>query len=133
MADTKRKLPKLKIQLSWKAEYSFLQFSSKENLMFCKTCLKFEDKIKSSKNYNPSFVEGCSNFRKSAIVEHAKTEMHTKACEFEDIQEAQKLGEKYKKKMTSTANTPIGKSLQNMGKLSEDRRESACREYINFC
>ena len=79
--------------------------------MFCKTCLKFEDKIKGSKNYNPSFVEGCSNFRKSAIVEHAKTEMHNKACEFEDMQEAQKLGEKYKK-MTSTANTPIGESLR---------------------
>ena len=45
-------------------EYSFLQFSLKENLMFCKTCLKFEDKIKSSKNYNSSFVEGCSKFRK---------------------------------------------------------------------
>ena len=110
-ADTKRKLPKLKTQLSWKADPLFLQFSSKENLMFCKTCLKFEDKIKSSKNYNPSFVEGCSNFRKSAIVEHAKTEMHNKACEFEDMQEAQKLGEKYKK-MTSTANTPIGESLR---------------------
>ena len=98
MADTKRKLLKLKTQLSRKAEYSFLQFSSKENLMFCKTCLEFKDKIKSSKNYNPTFVENCSNFQKSAIVEHAKTEMHNKACEFEDMQEAQKLGEKYKKK-----------------------------------
>ena len=26
--------------------------------------------------------------------------------------------------MTSTANTPIGKCLRNMGKLSEDRQES---------
>ena len=98
MADAKRKLPKLKTQLSWKAEYLFLQFSSKENLMFCKTCSKFEDEIKSSKNYNPSFVEGCSNFWKSAIVEHAKTEMHNEAYEFEDMQEAQKLVKKYKKK-----------------------------------
>ena len=98
MADTKRKLPKLKTQLSWKAEYSILQFSSKENLMFCKTCLKFEDKMKSSKNCNPSFVEGCSDFRKSAIVEYGKTEMHNKASEFEDMQEARKLGEKDKKK-----------------------------------
>ena len=133
MADTERKLPKLKTQLSWKAEHLFLQFSSKENLMFCKTCLKFEDKIKSSKNCNPSFVEGCSNFRKSAIVEHAKTEMHNKACGFEDMQEAQKLGEKYKKKNDFNGKYTIGKSLQNMRKLSEDRRESACREYINFC
>ena len=124
MADTKRKLPKLKTQLSWKAEYSFLQFSSKENLMFCKTCLKFEDKIKSSKNCNPSFVEGCSDFRKSAIVEYGKTEMHNKASEFEDMQEARKLGEKDKKKKTSTANTPIRESLRKMDKLSEDRRES---------
>ena len=68
----------------------------KRKLNVCKTCLKLEDKIKNSKKYNPSFVEGCSNFR-SAIVEHAKAEMHDKACEFEDMQEAQKLGEKYKK------------------------------------
>ena len=32
------------------------------------------------------------------IVEHAKTEMHNEACEFEDMQEAQKLVKKYKKK-----------------------------------
>ena len=64
--------------------------------MFCETCLKFEDKIKRSKNYNRSFVEDCSDFRKSAIVEHTKTEMHEKACEFEDIQAAQKLEERYK-------------------------------------
>ena len=102
MADAKRKLPKLKTQLSWKAEYLFLQFSSKENLMFCKTCSKFEDEIKSSKNYKPSFVEGCSNFWKSVIVEHAKTEMHNEACEFEDMQEAQKLVKKYKKKKKMT-------------------------------
>ena len=84
-------------ELSWKAEYLLLQFSSKENLKFCKAYLKFEDKIKSSKNYNPSFVEGCLNFRKSAIVERVKTEMHNKACEFEDMEKAQELGEKYKK------------------------------------
>ena len=66
-------------------------------------------------------MEGCSNFRKSAIVERVKTEMHNKACEFEDMEKAQELGEKYKK-ITSTANTPIEESLWNMGKLSEDRR-----------
>ena len=38
--------------------------------------------------------------------------MHNKACEFEDMEEAQKLGKKYKKKKTSTANTTIGESLQ---------------------
>ena len=61
---------------------------------------------------------------KSTIVEHAKTEMHKNACKSEDIQEVQKLGETYKKKMTSTANTAIGESLRNMGKLFEDRQES---------
>ena len=85
--------------------------------MFCKTCLKFEDKSKSSKNYNPSFVDSCSNFLKRSIVEHAKTEMYNKACEFEDMQEAQKLGEK-------VGEIPIGESLRKMGKLPEDRQES---------
>ena len=84
--------------------------------MFCKTCLKFEDKSKSSKNYNPSFVDSCSNFLKRSIVEYAKTEMHNKACEFEDMQEAKKLGEK-------VGEIPIGESLRKMGKLPEDRQE----------
>ena len=106
-----KKLPKLKTQLSWKAKYSFLQFSSKESLMFCRTCLKLEDKMKSSNNYNPSFGKVCSNFWKRAIVEHAKIKMHSKACEFQDMEEAQKLEKKYKKKKTSTANATIGESL----------------------
>ena len=66
--------------------------------MFSKTCLKFEDKINSSKNYNPSFLEGCSNFRKNAIVGQAKIKMHRKGCEFEDMQEALELGKMYKKR-----------------------------------
>ena len=50
--------------------------------------------------------------------------MPNKACEIEDIQEAQRLGVKYKKKMTSIANKPTGESLRNMGKLPEDRQDS---------
>ena len=61
--------------------------------------------------------------KKSAIIEHAKAKMHKKDCEFEDIQETQKLGDKYKKKMTSTPNTPTGESLRNLGKISEYRKE----------
>ena len=40
------------------------------------------------------------------------------------MQVAQKHEEKYKKEMSSTANTPVRESLRNMGKLSEDRQEN---------
>ena len=98
--------------------------------MFCKSCLKFEDKINSSKNYNPRFVEDCSNFQKSAIIEHAKTKMHKKASEFENMQEMQKLRETYKKKMTSPSMTPTGECLRNRGKLSEDGQESLRKLFL---
>ena len=63
MADgEKRKLPKLSTQKSWKSEFPFLKFV--EKLMYCQVCLKYKEKIKSCKNYNASFVVGCSNFRK---------------------------------------------------------------------
>ena len=93
-----KKLPKLKTQLSWKAEYSFLQFSSKESLMFCKTCLKLEDKMKSSKNYNPSFVEGCSNFWNRAIVSMPRPKCITKPVNLKTSRKHKNLEKSTKKK-----------------------------------
>ena len=96
MADgEKRELPKLSTQKSRKSEFPFLKFV--EKLIYCQVCLKYEEKIKVSKNYNASFVVG-SNFRKSAVSGHSQTEMHRKAEELEKIENAEKLGEKYKKK-----------------------------------
>ena len=121
MADgEKRKLPKLSTQKSWKS-FPFLKFV--EKLIYCQVCLKCEEKIKSCKNYNASFVVGCSNFRKSAVSEHSRTEMHRKAEELEKIENAEKLGEKHKKKPIPAENTPVGESIRNTGKLTENQQE----------
>ena len=58
----KRSLPKMATQKAWKSEFDFLQFSSKD--MFCKVCLRFDDEIKSCKNYHPTFINGCGHVQK---------------------------------------------------------------------
>ena len=58
-------------------------------------------------------MEGCSNFRKSAIIERVKTEMHNKACEFEDMEKAQELGEKYKKNYFNSKYTHWRKFMEH--------------------
>ena len=122
MADgEKRKLPKLSTQKSWKSEFPFLKFV--EKFMYCQVCLKCEEKIKSCKNYNASFGVACSNFRKSAVSEHSRTEMHRKAEELEKTENAEKLGEKHKKKAIPAENTPVGESIRNIGKLTENQQE----------
>ena len=122
MADgEKRKLPKLSTQKSWKS-FPFLKFV--EKLIYFQVCLKYKEKIKFSKNYNASFVVG-SNFRKSAVLGHSLMEMHRKAEELEKIENAEKLGEKYKMKAISAENTPIGESIRNMGKLTTRDTETA--------
>ena len=60
----KRSIPKMKTQKEWKEEFNFLKFTAEH--MLCQMCVKFNNKLTSCKNYNPSFVNGCSNFRKSA-------------------------------------------------------------------
>ena len=109
-------------------EYSFLQFSLKENLMFCKTCLKFEDKIKSSKNYNSSFVEGCSKFRKMKWQNMPRPKCIKKPVSLKTRKKRKNL-ESREKKMTLTANTAIRESLRNMGKLSENRLKSLEKQF----
>ena len=122
MADgEKRKLPKLSTQKSWKS-FPFLKFV--EKLIYFQVYLKYKEKIKFSKNYNASFVVG-SNFRKSAVLGHSLMEMHRKAEELEKIENAEKLGEKYKMKAISAENTPIGESIRNMGKLTTRDTETA--------
>ena len=121
MATNKRVLPKLKTQTEWKREFDFLIFTSQH--MTCKVCTKFNDKIVSSKNYNPNFIKGCTNFRKSAVSDHAKSEMHAKALEYLEKEKAETLGQKFVKKTGSAAGTAIADSLKNMGQMSSAQRE----------
>ena len=50
--------------------------------------------------------------------------MHRKAEELVKIENAEKLGEKYKKKAIPAENTPVRESIRNMGKLTENQQES---------
>ena len=50
--------------------------------MKCKFCTKFENAIKTIPNYSNIFVMGSTNFKKSAVEDHAKnSKHHTKACQ----------------------------------------------------
>ena len=47
------------------------------------------------KNYNPSFVNGSTNFRKSVVKDHANTMMYSNAVKLNKIEKAKEVGEKY--------------------------------------
>ena len=47
------------------------------------------------KNCNPSFVNGSTNFHKSAVKDHTNTMMHSKAVKLYQIEKAKEVGEKY--------------------------------------
>ena len=84
MAANKHDLPKLKTQNEWKKEFTFSSFTSQH--MFCKLCTKFIDKPISCKNYYANFIKGCTNFHKSAVIYHAKSEMHMKSLEHQETE-----------------------------------------------
>ena len=42
-------------------------------------CFRFNDKLRSARNYNPAFVVGSTNLRASAFKEHAASDMYLRA------------------------------------------------------
>ena len=79
-----------------KVVYLFLQFSSEENLIFCITCLTFEDKIKSSKTTTIVSWRVVQIFAKVQSLNMLR--LHKNTCESEDMQDMQELREMYKKR-----------------------------------
>ena len=45
----------------------------------CSVCFRFNDKLRSARNYNSTFVVGSTNLRASAFKEHAASDMHLRA------------------------------------------------------
>ena len=45
----------------------------------CSVCFRFNDKLRSARNYNSAFVVGSTNLRASAFKEHAASDMHLRA------------------------------------------------------
>ena len=75
------------------------------------------------KNYNPSFVNGSTNFRKSAVKDYANTMMHSEAEKFDKIEKAKEVGEKYVTKLTPTGPTKIGESFEKSGSMTDAQKE----------
>ena len=48
-------------------------------LLRCSVCKRFEERIKSSRNFSPAFIDGTSNLRTSSFKDHAKSDMHGRA------------------------------------------------------
>lgn len=47
-------------------------------LLRCRICIRFEEKIKSSRNFSPAFIDGTSNLR---MLDHAKSDIHRRAMQ----------------------------------------------------
>ena len=46
------------------------------SVLKCKVCKRFNDKIQSTRNFNPAFINASKNLRASAMKDHGKTNMH---------------------------------------------------------
>ena len=46
--------------------------------VYCELCSEHDDKLKSLRNFSPSFVNGItgSSFKKDNVVKHSKSDMH---------------------------------------------------------
>ena len=119
--DKKQTLPKLKMQQDWKEEFPFLVFTSTS--MTCKLCTKLDSKIMGCKNYNPSFVNGSTNFRERAVKDHANTMMHSEAVKLDKIEKAKEVEVKYVTKLTPTGPTKIGESFKKWGSMTDAQKE----------
>ena len=91
--------------------------------MTCKLCTKFDSKIMECKNYNPSFENGSTNFRKSAVKDPTNTMMHSEALKLDKIEKAKKIGEKYVTKLTPPGPTKIGESFKKLGSMTDAQKE----------
>ena len=116
-----RNIPQLRTQQKWKIDFPWLDFSN--NGMKCLLCCEWLKAIESSKNFNDRFIIGCTNYRLSAVKDHAKSDIHLTSTKKKDKENAEKAGEKYREKVTVKIpdNCPIVKGLN---KASVKERES---------
>ena len=115
-----RALPKPATQASWKKVNPHLTLA--EGKMRCTICVTYEEKLKSCKNFNSTFIEGSQNFRLSAVKSHITNDMHTKALLLHGKEKAEKAGERFVTNLTPSGSTLIGESLKKAGQLREEDR-----------
>ena len=75
------------------------------------------------KNYNPSFVNGSTNFCKSAVKDPTNTMMRSEEIKFDKIERAKEIDEKYVTKLTPAGPTKIGESFKKLGSMNDAQKE----------
>ena len=67
-------------------------------------------------------MNGSTNFRKSAMKDHANTMMHSEAVKLDKTEKAKEVGEKYVTKRTPAGPTKIGESLKKSGSMTDAQK-----------
>ena len=77
----------------------------------CSMCVRFQERLRGVRNYNPAFIVGSTNFRTSSFKDHARSDMHQRAMLL------------FRKSQTSdvTEYAPIAKALATLDATSEKR------------
>ena len=76
----------------------------------CIICKRFVDKLQSSRNFSPAFVDGSTNLRTSSFMDHAKSNIHKRAMLL------------LKKEQSTDVRdyAPIARSIYRMDQSAED-------------
>jgi hypothetical protein len=96
--------------------------NGKVKSLTCKFCTAFEDRIKTMDNYSNVFVKGSTNFKKSAVIDHAKiSNPHAKALKLFFESKDIPLNERAKKLAKVSGNRDIVSGVATMDKKELER------------
>ena len=109
-----QKLPKQSTLENWNKTNPYL--CVKNNLMICSLC--------EMERETDAFVEGCSNFQKSAVECHTTSNTQRKAVSLQEQEKADSLGQRHQISIQVWENALILRSISQMGRLSDAEKES---------
>ena len=125
-----RKLPKIKTIRKWKETYAWLDLvkhtttdGNTQMKMICKVCISEKSKIELMQTYSDTFINGSTNYRISALEDHAKSDCHKKAVNEQEESQAKASGAKTplrKVVHTLPKDAPIQKGLSQMEKTEHE-------------
>ena len=116
--------PERSFNISWKKERPWLEFDESKNVMTCSLCVKLASRNPQYMTSNPNpkssnpFVNGCSNFRTSALNDHEASVCH---------QRAQQLDKCKTVSGTQLLRTDAGRALYALRQAEWDRLISMFR------
>ena len=80
----------------------------------CSICIRFQDKLRRDKNFNPAYILGSKNLRTSSFKDHAASDMH---------QHTMKLLKKSQSSGNVSSYAPIAKALTTLDARTEETVE----------